>query len=182
MDWNKIDNAVNTTERVYDGAARIGRGLLGGFFLLVGIGMFIWSVLWFSNRISELDNYVLTTGTVVDMEKSTDHENGGYVYSPIVSFEDQNGIEHIYNSGHASDPPSYEIGEKVELYYNSTEPEDAFLNSFIEKWVIGIALVVVGLVLVPIGIWIVISAFRKDKPVPSSYSESSNQYSGVRIG
>jgi hypothetical protein len=182
MDWNKVDNAVNTAGRVADGAARVGRGLLGGFFLLVGIGMFIWSVFWFSNRISNLENYVLTSGTVVELEKSRDHENGGYVYSPIVSFEDQNGIQHIYNSGHASDPPSYEIGEKVELYYNSTEPEDAFLNSFFEKWVIGIALVVVGLVLVPIGTWIVISAFRRPKQISNDSYNSGNQTAGVRIG
>ncbi len=189
MDWNKVDKTFDTVSRaadsagrVADGAARVGRGLLGGFFLLVGIGMFIWSVLWFSNRINNLENYVITTGTVVEMERSTDPENSGYVYSPIVSFEDQNGITHTYNSGHASDPPAYEIGEKVELYYNSTDPEDAFLNSFFEKWAIGIALVIVGLALVPIGIWIVISAFRKNKPVSSSYSNSSDQYSGVRIG
>ncbi len=182
MDWNKVDNTVNTAGRVYDGAARVGKGLLGGFFLLVGIGMFIWSVFWFSNRISNLENYVLTTGTVVEMEKSRDAENSGYVYSPIVSFKDQNGIEHTYNSGHASDPPEYEIGEKVELYYNSTEPEDAFLNSFFEKWVIGIALVVVGLALVPIGIWIVISAFRRPKQVTGSTYNPGSQTTGVRIG
>jgi hypothetical protein len=182
MDWNKVDNTVNTAGRVYDGAARIGRGLLGGFFLLVGIGMFIWSILWFSNRISNLENYVLTQGTVVEFEKSNDAENGGYVYSPIVSFKDRNGLEHIYNSGHASDPPAYEIGESVELYYNSKDPEDVFLNSFIEKWVIGIALVVVGLVLIPLGIWIVISVFRRTKQISDHSYHPGNHTTGVRIG
>lgn len=181
MDWNKVDNAVNTAGRVADGAARVGRGLLGGFFLLVGIGMFIWSVFWFSNRISNLENYVLTPGTVVELEKSSDPD-GGYVYSPIVSFKDGNGVEHIYNSGHASDPPDYEVGETVELYYNSTDPEDAFLNSFFEKWIIGIALVIVGLALVPIGIWMVISAFRRPKQISGSNYNPGNQTTGVRIG
>lgn len=187
MDWNKVDKTFDTVGRaadnagkVVDTAARVGKGLLGGFFLIVGVGMFIWSVFWFNSRINELDNYVLTTGTVVEMEKSRDDE-GGWVYSPNVSFKDKDGVEHIYNSGHASDPPSYEIGEKVELYYNSTDPEDAFINSFIEKWVLGLALVIVGLVLVPIGIWMIISAFRGDRRRDDIYS-GVNQTPGVRIG
>ena len=145
--------------------------------------MLVWCVMWFSNRINNLDNYVLTHGTVIDFEKSTDPEGGGYSYSPIVSFEDRNGIEHIYNSNNASDPPAYEVGEKVELYYNSTDPEDAFINSFIEKWVIGIVLGIVGLVLIPIGFWLLISAFKRNKEIVSQYDySSSNQSTGVRIG
>lgn len=187
MDWNKVDKTFDTVGRaadnagkVVDTAARVGKGLLGGFFLLVGIGMFIWSVYWFNSRVNELDTYTLTTGTVVELEKSRDDE-GGWVYSPNVSFKDKNGVEYIYNSGHASDPPSYEIGEKVELYYNSADPGDAFINSFIEKWMLGIVLVIVGLVLVPIGIWLIISAIRGEKRAPQRYTPN-NEYTGVRIG
>ena len=183
MDWNKVDKTLNTAGKVYDGAARVGRALLGGFFILIGIGMLIWCGLWFSDRISNLDNYVLTNGTVIEFEKSKDPEGSGYSYSPNVSFKDRQGVEHIYNSSNASDPPAYDIGEKVEIYYNSNDPEDAFINSFLEKWVIGIVLGIVGIVMVPIGVWLIISAFKLTNRTISQYDHyPSNQNTGVRIG
>ena len=92
MDWNKVDNAVNTAGEVYSTAAKIGRVLMGLFFTVVGAGLLIWAVMWFSDRVSSMDEYVLTQGTVKELDKDRDPDGSDtYVFAPIVSYKDNNG-------------------------------------------------------------------------------------------
>ncbi|MCB0725743.1 MAG: DUF3592 domain-containing protein [Ignavibacteriae bacterium] len=184
MDWNKVDNAVNTAGEVYSTAAKIGRVLMGLFFTVVGAGLLIWAVMWFSDRVSSMDEYVLTQGTVKELDKDRDPDGSDtYVFAPIVSYKDNNGNEHLHKSSSYSYPPDYEIGETVEIYYLPSSPKEAFINSFFEKWGIGIIIAIVGLVITPIGIWLVVSAFRKNtREFTSSSGSTENQFTGVRIG
>ena len=166
MDLNKyedtIDKTFNVLNTVYEAGRRIGRVFLGLFFFIVGAGVLIYGYHWFSERISSLNSYILTEGTVTEIKEQRDSESDGFIYAPIITFNDNSGKEYKYYSDNFSYPPSYHKGEKVEIYYDSANPNEAFINSFIEKWVIGMVLLILGVVFVPIGIWLAVSGFKKD--------------------
>ncbi len=80
-----------------------------------------------------------TTGTVVQMEESRSDE-GGTVYSPVIEFM-AHGQTYSFESGNASDPPEYEVGDEVRVLYDPETPEGARIESFAELWLMPIILI-----------------------------------------
>lgn len=78
-------------------------------------------------------------GTVVRLEESESNE-GGTVYSPVVEFT-ANGQTHSFESGNASDPPDYEVGDEVKVLYDPAAPNEARIESFAELWLMPILLI-----------------------------------------
>ena len=102
-------------------------------------------------------------------------------YSPVGDTTDAKGKEFRHESNHSSDPPEYKVGEKIEVFYDKNNPNEAFENSFLSKWGGPITLLVVPLVLFPVEVWMLFSAFRRSKPAKHE-SYSSNKSSYVSIG
>lgn len=59
---------------------------------------------------------------------------------PIISYSWE-GKELVYASNTYTNPPAFKRGEKVALYVNPNEPEDVWIDSFIERW---LAIMIVG--------------------------------------
>jgi hypothetical protein len=68
-----------------------------------------------------------TQGEVVAME-------GTDAKAPVVSFKDRRGIEHQIISSVASSPPSFAVGETVEVLYDPANPDEARIDSFFQLW------------------------------------------------
>lgn len=179
-----MDTAFNTVNTVYSAGRRIGYVFMGLFFLTVGGGLLVWGIFNYNDRLEELNTFEKTFGTVVDFREVPETDNSGITYAPIITFKDAEGREIRYESNHSSDPPAYDIGEKVGLFYNKKDPQDAFLDSFWGKWWGTITLAACVIVLTPLGLWMIFMGFRRNKKTAYSHDpgNSSQGTSYVNFG
>ena len=86
------------------------------------------------------------TGEVYKLNQSCDDD--GCTYSPIVRFTTQDGKPVTYNSSFSSNPPAYDVGEQVIMYYQPDDPQRATIKgegrvfSFIFAGVGGVVMIV----------------------------------------
>lgn len=74
------------------------------------------------------------------MEESSSSEGGCCVYSPVVEFN-VNGQTYTFESGNASDPPAYQVGDVVEVRYDPTAPSTAQIDSYFERWAFPVCII-----------------------------------------
>ncbi|KXK56197.1 MAG: hypothetical protein UZ05_CHB002000300, partial [Chlorobi bacterium OLB5] len=113
-----IDKTFNTVNSVYSAGRRIGYVLMGLFFLLAGIVLLAAGAYLYKTRIDEAATFSKTTGIVIELREVKENAEVGVTYKPILKYKDKNGKEYIYTSANSSDPPAYNIGEKVDMFYN----------------------------------------------------------------
>lgn len=101
-------------------------------FTLVGIGMLVGAFLIYKSTSSFLAEATKAEGTVVDLVQSRSSDST--TYRPVVHFINQNGQKIEFMSTTGSNPPSYSKGQKVEVLYRPTEPQNAKINGFFSLW------------------------------------------------
>ena len=62
-----------------------------------------------------------TTAKVIDLIESRSDE--GYTYTPVFEYTEQGGQRKTYKSKISSSPPSYNIGDHVQIVYNKLDDE-----------------------------------------------------------
>jgi hypothetical protein len=134
---SKLDR---TFDAVGKGVNRVQIGCLTIFFNLFFAGFCLWGVYAAYTGWQLQTGGERTTGTVIEMEESSSAESGCCVYSPVVQFE-VNGQSYTFDSGNASDPPQYEVGEQVEVLYNPTDPNTAQIDSLFERWAFPVCII-----------------------------------------
>ena len=98
------------------------------FNIFLGIGLLLLIIsLVICYSIKKFDAAAAkTSGTVVDMlERSRSSNSSSPTYTPVVTYEDGNGVKHRYIPSFSSNPPGYHIGESVLVYYDPKNPGDA---------------------------------------------------------
>ncbi|MFD7620832.1 DUF3592 domain-containing protein [Streptomyces sp. NPDC059802] len=114
-------------------------------------------------------------GTVVALEWRNDHsgasrkkrESDRPVAYPVVEFTSSDGTPRTFRSSTASNPPSYEQGERVEVLYRSDSPEDARINGFASLWLLPLIFGGIGLVIAGIGTAIAVVGRARSQTVCS---------------
>ncbi|MBL7827220.1 MAG: DUF3592 domain-containing protein [Saprospiraceae bacterium] len=100
-----------------------------GIFAFIGTIMGIVA-LWNWIDYARLTNEgIHTQGEVVEMIRNSD---GGSL-APVVEFRLKSGEMHQYQSNIYSSPPSYHVGERVEVWYNPANPDEVALEG-IDSW------------------------------------------------
>lgn len=89
-------------------------------FLAVGLLLLAISLVLWYNTAKYNNTAVKTTGTVVDLLAKSDR-----TFSPVVTYDDANGVKHRYISSFSSKPAGYKIGETVAIYYDPKNPDNA---------------------------------------------------------
>ncbi|MFB4369214.1 MULTISPECIES: DUF3592 domain-containing protein [unclassified Pseudomonas] len=97
-------------------------------------------------RFSDQAQMTRTEGSVVDIE-------GG---CPTVSFTSLDGILGEYQSSTCSTPPSFDIGERVTVYYDPQNLERARIDSFEQNWMGSLILGGIGAVFLALGLLFVL--------------------------
>jgi len=97
-------------------------------------------------RFSDQAHMARTEGSVVDIE-------GG---CPTVSFTSLDGTLGEYHSGTCSTPPSFDIGERVTVYYDPQNLERARIDSFEQNWIGSLILGGIGAVFLALGLLFVL--------------------------
>ncbi|MFX1708965.1 DUF3592 domain-containing protein [Chitinophaga sp. CC14] len=99
------------------------------FNIFLGIGLLMVagaSVIYYNIRQFNA-SAVKTSGTVVDLIAK-----GKRSYAPVVTYYDEAGVKHRYISSVSSNPAGYEIGERVGMYYDPKNPDDATIAGWRE--------------------------------------------------
>lgn len=183
-----FDKTMNAAGKVYSLGRKIAYIFMGLFFFLIGGSLTVWGIFNYSDRIKEMDLFEKTEGTVIRMREVPPTDNSGVTFAPVIEYSDAKGGKFVYESKNSSDPPAYEVGEKVVMRYDKNDPGDAFIDTFWGRWSGTLTILLFPVVIFPLGIWMLISAFRKNKSVKpqkntgGSGSPYSSASSYVNIG
>lgn len=103
--------------------------------IIVGLGLLILGWQAFTNTSQRMKNTVATQGTVVEIKPRLVNTNSGQrtFFYPIVEFRTASGETIQFESEAGGNPSAYQIGDRVEVMYNSGQPQTAFINSW-ELW------------------------------------------------
>lgn len=135
---NVANKVFNTAEKVGRGANKVAIGcatiaanLFFGAFCLWGVYAAYTAYLLETTG-------VVTTGVVTGLDEST--TDGSTTYSPIVEFT-VNEQTYTFESGNASSPPAYEVGETVNVRYDPADPNTAQIDKLTERWLMPVLLI-----------------------------------------
>lgn len=146
---------------------------------LTGIGMLIGAFSSYRNTSSFVKEASKAEGTVVDIvlvDMGVNTRRTSSVYKPTIHFINHEGEKVEFTSSVGTNPPSYSKGQKVEILYRPTEPQNATINDFVSLWSDSFILAAMGGGFFIIGM-IVMS-------IPLVFVERNNKYlekSGVPI-
>jgi hypothetical protein len=115
----------------------------------------------FSDSISFTQCSERVIGKVVDFhEKRSDQR---FTYAPVVLFEttNKNVIEFI--SSTSSNPPSYQVGEFVDVLYLPSNPHNAKIDSFFSLWGSSLIFFVLGSIFLSVGGTVIFFSRKKGK-------------------
>ncbi len=108
-------------------------GLVGKLFMAIGVVLLGSAVYLAANKYDTLAGYQTVTGKVVDTpaQPVVEYSVGGEIYSIQAAI--------------SSNPPSYHLGEEVQVRVNPQDPYDAVMDSFWEKYLISVILAFLSL-------------------------------------
>jgi hypothetical protein len=94
------------------------------------------------------------TGTVVDLSRGRGSE-GGSVYYPVIAFRTAAGDSVTFVSNAGSNPPSREVGERVEVLYDPAQPRTAYTSGFFTLHIGSFVFTLLGVIFTAVGgIWL----------------------------
>lgn len=129
-------------------------------FPLTGIGMLIGAFSSYRNTSSFVKEASRAEGTVVDIvlvDMGVNTRRTSSVYKPTINFVNHEGEKVEFTSSVGTNPPSYSKGQKVEILYRPTEPQNAQINDFGSLWSDSIILAGMGGGFFILGIIVVIT-------------------------
>jgi len=95
-------------------------------FAVAGLGCGALGVWMVKSRYHLMNEGIKTTWTVIDLNHSKNN------VAPVVGFNDERGNPRVYSSSNYTSFESFEIGQKIDLYYDPSNPEDVTLEG--EGW------------------------------------------------
>lgn len=120
-------------------------------FLLIGLAMLAGTAMLVQNTRQFLQTARHAEGEVIQLVESRSSNSSSYTYAPRVTFTDDAGVVHTFTSGTSSNPPSYDVGETVDVLYEQGKASSAKLNGSFSLWGGAIILGILGGVFTLIG-------------------------------
>jgi hypothetical protein len=84
------------------------------------------------------------TGIVRRLDQRFDDQSISPQYAPVFEFRADDGQSYTIASDTATGPPSFAVGQKVQVLYRRGKPGGAMINSFWELWMVPIILAFIG--------------------------------------
>ena len=114
---------------------------------VIPLAALLGSIAWYNTHVSWLATLSSTTGTVTAVREKVD-DDGDVVYQPVVQFEGPLGDFYDVSPSFWANPPDYRKGESVGVLYPPSEPENALIDDWPEKWLlVTVALVISSILL-----------------------------------
>jgi ribosomal protein S16 len=120
--------------------------------ILLGIGCIVFAASLFliQNNIRFIKRGTKTTATVIDLQQESS-SNSDREFTPIFKFTTATGEAVSFKGFGASNPPAYNIGEKVSIVYDHEKPEDAKVLSYFGTFGAAIILMALSMPMIIIG-------------------------------
>ena len=124
-----------------------------GIFAMIPIGLLLLGLAVFVawNTTAWLKRTVEAQGTVIEMLRTRDKDDGGWMYEPVVRFQTAEGKTVQFEAGFRSSPPAYRIGASVPVVYLPEAPERAQIRGFLSLWMGPMIMAFIGLIFFGIG-------------------------------
>ncbi len=94
-------------------------------FFTIGSVFAIISYTIYRNSRNLIENGVQTKGIVIALHRLKPRE---YPLAPSIRYLKKDGTQHVFHSSEARNPPEYQIGEEVTLYYDPNDPDNVHLK------------------------------------------------------
>jgi ribosomal protein L7/L12 len=107
--------------------------------LFISIAAYIW---WLDYSVTHHGTRV--TGEVVELSYEYNNTENGAI--PIISYQWESTLR-TYQGNVYSNPPSYEVGEKVDLIISTDNPNKVVLDSIVERFLLAIIFGFLGCVI-----------------------------------
>jgi hypothetical protein len=142
----------------------------GLFFVAIGIINFGIGAYFYSSTSAFVKRAITAPGTVTGLQGGS---SGNAMMAPIIQFTDSIGKVHSITSSISSSPPSYVVGQSVQVLYEPGHPDGAIIKSFASIWFLtilffglGILPLLFGLACL-IGWWVAHRLDKKQSPNPN---------------
>jgi len=130
-------------------------------FATIGLVLLAGAISLYFAKQSFLKRAETVQGKVVELVSK--RSDNSIMYTPVISFITREGSEIEFASSVSSNPPSYSVGETVEIMYDPKEPNEADINSFSSLWLGVLVLGILGTVFFLIGFAIILYGLKKQK-------------------
>ena len=131
-------------------------------FTIIGIGMLIGAFVVNQHTNKFIASSLKADGQVIDFETKRS-DNSSSTYAPVIKFVANDGKEYQFVSSVSSNPPSYDVGESVEILYLESNPNDAQVNGFFSLHLGEFILGILGSIFLAIGGGILLFGFLGNK-------------------
>jgi hypothetical protein len=115
--------------------------IFGGVFGGVGVVLLVAATVVTLSTLTFRAEALSASGTVVALDSG----------KPVVEFVDPDGATHRIVGNVSSNPPAFEVGERVTVRHRAGEPEEARIEGFLESWFLPTLLGGLGTVFTAIG-------------------------------
>ncbi len=95
-------------------------------FLLIEAGI---ALLLLDNAREKRDTWNRAEATVAELERVKSSDSSGQTWRPVFALPVEGKVYTIRSSS-SSNPPAYQVGEKVEMLYPAENPQEAVTNTF----------------------------------------------------
>lgn len=129
---------LNTVEKGLSFAYWFRQGCILLLTNLMFLGFFGWGVYAAYTAYRLETNGAVTEGSVIQMDAST--TDGSTTYSPIIEFQ-ANGQSYSFDGNVSSNPPQYQVGDKVNVRYDKDDPSTAQIDKWSERWLMPVILI-----------------------------------------
>lgn len=102
-------------------------------FMVVGAGLLGLAGWLYQGTSTFIARAATAEGTVVDLARSSGSK-GGSTWRPVVRFETPDGEAVQFTSSMGSNPPSHQVGDRVEVLYLPDAPREAKIREYLSLW------------------------------------------------
>jgi hypothetical protein len=94
-------------------------------FFLIGVSLLGIAYYVYWSRQQLIQHGIKTKGIVISMHRIKPRE---YPVAPSIRYQIQDGRELVFHSSEGRNPPAYQVGEEVTLYYDPAQPNQVELE------------------------------------------------------
>jgi len=140
--------------------------LLQWIGLIQGVGFGLVSVGFFLHTAVFVARSSITTGTVIAFEQHED-DASGRTFSPVFTYAAPDGSAQTEHSNSGSNPPGFEVGEKVPVRYETLNPSKARIATFWQIWPFAAAFGIASCVMWLVGLFFRWRVFKRRTRQPT---------------
>lgn len=130
-------------------------------FLVIGAGMLFGSFNFYTNTKSFINVAAITEGEIIELIEVNSSDST--TYKPVFEFSTTNGNVYRVTSSTSTSPPSYFVGEIVDVLYKENSPREAKINGYFSLWGTSIIMGFIGIIFFSIGFGPIAYSYIKGK-------------------